>query len=67
MATLIKKGNSEAIKNEIIEFCDLISKAGFNLVYGGSDFGMMGFASKNSKEKITIESSPKKLVDLILN
>ncbi|MEN2436155.1 TIGR00730 family Rossman fold protein [Weeksellaceae bacterium A-14] len=57
-----KNGNSEAIKKDVIEFCELISKAGFNLVYGGSDFGTMGLVAeifrKNGKEVMGVR--PKK-------
>ncbi len=59
-----KKGNSEEIRYDIIEFCDLISKFGFNLVYGGSDFGMMGLVAavfkKNGRTVIGVR--PKKFL-----
>ncbi len=41
-----KTGYSELIKKDVELFCDLISRAGFNLVYGGSNIGMMGFVAK---------------------
>lgn len=53
-----KIGVSEEIKNDIILFCKLISNYGFDLVFGGSDFGTMGLVAeifrKNGREIIGI-------------
>jgi len=53
-----KIGVSEEIKNDIILFCKLISNYGFDLVFGGSDFGTMGLVAeifrKNGRKIIGI-------------
>ena len=53
-----KIGFSEEIRNDIILFCELVSMKGFDLVFGGSDFGTMGLVAeifrKNGRKIIGI-------------
>ena len=48
-----KIGVSIEIKNDIILFCELVSKKGFDLVFGGSDFGTMGLVADIFRKKWT--------------
>lgn len=45
-----KKGNSEIINKAVIQLCDLLIKNDFDLVYGGSHYGMMGMIAKRFLE-----------------
>lgn len=53
-----KTGNSEDIKKDIETFCEMISQNGFDLVYGGSNLGTMGFVAdifrKNRRKVIGV-------------
>ena len=53
-----KLGFSEDVKKDIIVFCELASNYGFDLVFGGSDFGTMGLVAdifrKNGRKVIGI-------------
>lgn len=53
-----KLGFSEDVKKDITVFCELASNYGFDLVFGGSDFGTMGLVAeifrKNGRRVIGI-------------
>ncbi|MBH1960412.1 MAG: LOG family protein [Flavobacteriia bacterium] len=57
-------GNSESIRKDIVLICELVSNYGFDLVFGGSDYGTMGLVAdvfrKNGRKIVGIR--PEKFI-----